>query len=106
MEEELSEALMSNLQGVLIINVVLLIALFVIMKYVLLNKVEQLVQTSKEVAKGNFDVQIDNPGKDELGVLSSNFNSMIINIRNSCMGCPVFFHFVYSLCLSNAIIDA
>jgi len=81
MEDELSDAFMSNMQGVLIINVILFVALFIIMKFIILNKIEKLVHTSKEVSKGNFDIKIGDPGFDELGILATNFNSMIENIK-------------------------
>ena len=81
MQQELNEALIDNLFGVFIINVVLFIALFVVMKFLILNKIEELVNTSKEVSNGNFDVSVKNSSKDELGELSTNFNSMIGNIK-------------------------
>lgn len=49
-DQELTNALMDNLMGVLVINIVLLIALIVTMKFLMLDKIEKLVETSIQVS--------------------------------------------------------
>ena len=38
--------------------------------------VSELVKATNEVSAGNLNYTIDNPGKDELGILAKSFNKM------------------------------
>ncbi|MBC8544003.1 sensor histidine kinase [Bianquea renquensis] len=44
--------------------------------------VKRLTKAAQEVAKGNFDVQVDYDSADEIGVLTRNFNRMVRELRN------------------------
>lgn len=44
--------------------------------------VKRLTRAAQEVAKGNFDIQIDYDSTDEIGVLTRNFNRMVRELRN------------------------
>ena len=44
--------------------------------------VKRLTKAAQEVAKGNFDIQVDYNSADEIGVLTRNFNQMVRELRN------------------------
>ncbi|MDI9463106.1 MAG: HAMP domain-containing sensor histidine kinase [Bacillota bacterium] len=46
------------------------------------NSVLELTRATQEVAKGNFDIQIENHRDDEIGQLTKNFNKMIRELKN------------------------
>jgi len=45
------------------------------------NPIKLLSEASKKVAKGDFDVKLSLKNKDEIGVLSQNFNNMSIQLK-------------------------
>lgn len=58
----------------------ILLTLLIVRKMVkpLLN----LTEATKEVAKGNFDIQVKSKGRDEITVLTENFNQMTRELQN------------------------
>lgn len=42
----------------------------------------ELTSATKEVAKGNFDIQVENKSSDEIGQLTQNFNKMTRELKN------------------------
>ena len=44
--------------------------------------VKRITKAAQEVAKGNFDIQVDYNSADEIGVLTRNFNQMVRELRN------------------------
>jgi signal transduction histidine kinase len=49
---------------------------FLFVAKLLVKPVKELIQATKELAKGNYDVQVAIKRKDEIGLLASNFNHM------------------------------
>lgn len=45
--------------------------------------IEKLAHATREVSKGNLDVQVEDPASDELGMLISSFNQMISDLKQS-----------------------
>jgi len=45
--------------------------------------IEKLAHATKEVSKGNLDVQVDDPASDELGIFIESFNQMISDLKAS-----------------------
>jgi len=45
--------------------------------------VRELVRATKQVSSGNLNYTIDNPGKDELGILAKSFNTMTKNLAEA-----------------------
>ncbi len=45
--------------------------------------VSELVRATKQVSAGNLNYAIENPGKDELGILASSFNKMTKNLAEA-----------------------
>ncbi len=45
------------------------------------ENIVKLTSAAREVAKGNFDVQIENNSKDEIGQLTKNFNTMVNGLK-------------------------
>ncbi len=76
---------LTNMKKRLLISVVLITflaligALFVAKS--LSRPVVQLAEASEKIAQGNFDVTVENFGKDEIGVLASSFNNMAERLR-------------------------
>ncbi|MTI47156.1 sensor histidine kinase [Sporosalibacterium faouarense] len=48
----------------------------------MVNPILRLASATQEVAKGNFDVQVKNESKDEVGLLTKNFNKMTKELKN------------------------
>jgi signal transduction histidine kinase len=44
--------------------------------------IKQFSESTKEIGKGNFDIQIDYKSHDEIGVLADNFNKMIQELKS------------------------
>ena len=72
----------------LIINITFLVSAIVGTIIILLvvrsivKPIKRLSKASKEVAKGNFDIQVDVKSKDEIGQLTSDFNLMTKELKN------------------------
>ncbi len=47
-----------------------------------IKPIVKLTDATKEVAKGNFDIVVENKSKDEIGQLTNNFNIMIQELKN------------------------
>ncbi|OPA79222.1 hypothetical protein BVG16_09015 [Paenibacillus selenitireducens] len=60
---------------------ILFIALTIFLVRIALRPIRQLSQLSIQVAEGDLSVEIPVKNKDEVGILSENFNTMIHNIR-------------------------
>ena len=43
----------------------------------------ELVKATNQVSSGNLNYTIDNPGKDELGILAKSFNKMTKNLAEA-----------------------
>jgi signal transduction histidine kinase len=67
----------------LIINGVLSITLLCILSFLFVSKLKKLIRATNEVAEGNFDVEIEYCGKDELGQLTEHFNKMAKKLKNT-----------------------
>lgn len=45
--------------------------------------IEKLAQATREVSRGNLDVEVEDPASDELGILIESFNQMIADLKES-----------------------
>lgn len=45
--------------------------------------IEKLAQATREVSRGNLNIQVEDPASDELGILIDSFNQMIRDLRES-----------------------
>ncbi len=45
--------------------------------------IEKLAHATKEVSKGSYDVQVEDPASDELGILIESFNQMVSDLKES-----------------------
>lgn len=64
---------------VLIVGIILSLAL----SYYTTSKIKRLTVATQKVAKGNFDVQLDYRGHDEIDQLAANFNQMVRTLKKS-----------------------
>jgi signal transduction histidine kinase len=79
---------MSDTKGSIVLTITVLlcaligsILMFFATKFIS-KPIQQLSQVTKEIAKGNFDVQIQYKSEDEIGVLAENFNLMCKELKN------------------------
>ncbi|QUH25743.1 HAMP domain-containing sensor histidine kinase [Serpentinicella alkaliphila] len=56
--------------------------LIIISVRITIKRILKLNSATKEVAKGNFDIQIENHSNDEIGQLTDNFNKMTRELRS------------------------
>jgi len=83
MEEDIREAKWSIfIIIVLLISMTLILVLFVTRKSIS-QPISQLMVGIKNVAKGNFDSQIDSKRGDELSKLAQTFNQMAVNLKEA-----------------------
>ena len=76
-----------ELRATLIPLVMFVIAISVLVVYFIIDQmfkpVQRLTDSTKEVAKGNWDVSIDYKSNDEIGTLSQSFNLMVSSLREN-----------------------
>lgn len=49
----------------------------------MLMPVQRLTESTKEVARGNWDISIENNSNDEIGLLAQSFNKMVLSLREN-----------------------
>ena len=72
------------LNNLVLLSLALLIAtavLSVFLAHRLTRPLEKLTHAVRQVGKGHFDIFIESPSKDEIGVLSTSFNQMAVELR-------------------------
>ncbi len=82
--EDVDELINKSIILFLIAGILGLIAMYFISVYLtkrILNPVYELIDSSEEIANGNFQHQIAYVSHDEIGDLTRSFNKMVINIR-------------------------
>lgn len=72
-----------NLFNALIITLLVGVMLSWILSYYSTSKIKRLSRATKKVAAGDFDVQIDYKGNDEIDQLAENFNQMVRKLKKS-----------------------
>ncbi len=77
---------LSKLRNLLVILlVVLVLGIFVLTYFfstIFLRPIIRLSEASKDVANKNYNIRLDIPSNDEVGILTENFNNMIKEIKN------------------------
>lgn len=53
------------------------------MNRIIVKRVKELSKASKEVTRGNYDIQLEEKGKDEISEVIQNFNTMTIALKNN-----------------------
>ncbi|MDF7668492.1 HAMP domain-containing sensor histidine kinase [Lactobacillus sp. ESL0703] len=66
-----------NLINALIIALLVGLVMSIILSYYSTNKINRLSRATKKVQSGNFDVQIEYKGNDEIDQLAASFNKMV-----------------------------
>lgn len=72
-----------NLVKALIIALIVGMGLSLILSYYTTKKVKRLSRATQKVASGNFEVQIEYSGNDEIDQLAANFNQMVRALKQS-----------------------
>lgn len=73
----------SNLLLALIISLLVAIVVSYIVARSQTKRIDQMEAATKEIAKGNYQIQLPNHGKDELDDLSDNLNQMAASLKAS-----------------------
>ena len=60
-----------------------LIFLYIIVRYIIQNKIINLKNAANDLRKGNLDVKVDIKSKDEIGDLATTFNEMAKDLKES-----------------------
>ncbi|PKK97219.1 MAG: two-component sensor histidine kinase [Tenericutes bacterium HGW-Tenericutes-3] len=64
------------------LTAILSLTLFMLaMKYMIINRVRTISYATKQIAQGNFDLQVSVKGKDEISSLSADFNQMVHELK-------------------------
>ena len=85
-EAKMSEASNATKRAIVlagIFSIILLIFLGVLVQYVGIKRIRRLVVATNEYGSGNFDYQLLEDGKDELGVLARSFHEMAHAVNQS-----------------------
>lgn len=80
---EEAEGIIRRAIFILLLNIVVMsIVVMVITKKTVLSPLKTITEATKQVAKGNFDIELETKREDEVGELTNNFNSMVKELNN------------------------
>ncbi|MCJ8339117.1 MAG: ATP-binding protein [Pseudomonadales bacterium] len=65
----------------IILNICLIIMAFAWSRKYITNPLDELIVAAKTIARGQYDVCLKLGGKDEIGILTTTFHSMVENVR-------------------------
>lgn len=82
LKNSLSELTSNLFKAFLISTVIALIISYLFAKFQV-NRINRMQKATREIANGNFDVNIDHQGKDELDELADDFNLMADSLKES-----------------------
>jgi nitrate/nitrite-specific signal transduction histidine kinase len=87
LHQEVADSTQNMVYGRILPFGVLVTFLSLFVGFAILNKkfkpLKKLTDASKELSKGNFDVQADTTSNDEIGQLASSFNKMVFDLKQS-----------------------
>lgn len=72
-----------NLINAFVTALIVGLVLSFVLSYYSTSKIKRLSNATKKVASGNFDVQLDYKGNDEIDQLAGNFNKMVRKLKQS-----------------------
>lgn len=72
-----------SLRTALLLSMLITIALVLIVLKQIVKPMKRLTEATKQVAVGNFDVQVKQTTNDEVGILVMNFNKMTQELKNN-----------------------
>lgn len=72
-----------NLLSALIITLIVGLILSYILSYYSTNKIKKLSKATEKVAAGDFNIQLEHKGSDEIDQLAANFNHMVTALKKS-----------------------
>lgn len=75
LKNSISSLTINLFKGFLISSIIALIISYLFAKFQV-NRINRMKKATKEIAAGNFNINIDNKGKDELDELAEDFNTM------------------------------
>ena len=79
----LNNELFSLILEALVLGLIISVLLSLLLSKTMINPIEQLSAGAKRVAAGDFDQEIICDSRDEIGVLTSNFNTMASQLRST-----------------------
>jgi len=72
----------STIQVIILVSLIGILAVSITTRQ-MFKPVQRLTESTKEVAKGNWEISIDNNSNDEIGILSDSFNKMVKSLREN-----------------------
>lgn len=82
MENSIHDLTSNLFKAFLISSVIALMFSYIFAKFQV-NRINRMKKATREIAAGNFDVNIENKGKDELAELADDFNTMASSLKAS-----------------------
>jgi len=83
MQQEIREAQLNSITTNMILAVLLMAVIFIFLSYYLIRPILNLAEKINEVAVTHeYNLRIEKPFKDEIGVLQTGFNLLLSNIQN------------------------
>lgn len=83
LQQEIEEAQLNSITTNLILAILLMLVIFIFLSYYLIRPILNLAEKINEVAVTHeYNLRIDKPFKDEIGVLQSGFNLLLSNIQS------------------------
>jgi len=79
----LNNELFSLILEALVLGLIISVLLSLLLSKTMINPIEQLSAGAKRVAAGDFDQEIVCDSRDEIGILTANFNSMASQLRST-----------------------
>jgi len=95
----------SMLRYCTVLSLIFAVGLGVYISYTISNPIERLKKASSQVAKGNFEIQVEVKGEDELGILTTRFNEMVSSLKETTVSKSYLDNILLSLIDSLIAID-
>jgi len=80
-EEKLQKQLFKTILGMATLGTSIIILMVLLLRYIVINPLNNLVLATKKIAQGQYDIQLNIDKKDEIGRLANGFNTMRDNIK-------------------------
>lgn len=65
-----------------IISIIIGSVLFLFVGKIIIKPIKRMIKATKNISSGNFDMELENNRKDEIGILISSFNTMAKELRS------------------------
>ncbi len=81
MEKELKQTLLKIIQNVLILNITIFLAIYILIRQMIIRHILSISRTAEEVSMGNLESSIDIKSNNEIGLLIDAFERMRASLK-------------------------